>query len=47
MAKFIVGVLVGLSLGASASAYGAAARGAGTLSSGTVTKNGAAVIICD
>jgi hypothetical protein len=40
MAKFIVGVLVGLFLGASASAYGAVATGAGTLSNWTVINGG-------
>jgi hypothetical protein len=47
MAKFIVGVLVGLFLGASATAYGAVATGSGTLSSRTVAKNSEAVIISD
>jgi hypothetical protein len=40
MAKFIVGVLVGLFLGATASAYGAVAAGSGTLSGWTVAKRG-------
>jgi hypothetical protein len=39
MAKFIIGVVVGIFLGASASAYGAVAAGSGTLSSWTVAKN--------
>jgi hypothetical protein len=40
MTKFIFGVLVGLFLGASATAYGAVATGASTLSSWAVTKRG-------
>ena len=40
MAKFFIGVLVGLFLGASASAYGAVASRAGTLLGSTVTKDG-------
>jgi hypothetical protein len=40
MAKFIVGVLVGLFLGASAAAYGAGASRAGTLSGLAVTNGG-------
>ena len=39
MAKFIVGVLVGLFLGASASAYGAGAYRSGTLSGWTINQN--------
>lgn len=39
MAKFIVGVLLGLYLGSSATAYGAAATRSGTLSGWKVTKN--------
>jgi hypothetical protein len=39
MAKFIVGVLVGLFLGASATAYGAVATGSGTLSSWIINQN--------
>ena len=40
MAKFIIGVVVGIFLGAAVSAYGAVATGSGTLSNWTVTKNG-------
>jgi hypothetical protein len=40
MAKFIIGVVVGIFLGASASVYGAVAAGSGTLSGWTVTKRG-------
>jgi hypothetical protein len=39
MAKFIVGVLVGLFLGASATAYGAVATGSGTLSSWSINQS--------
>lgn len=40
MAKFIIGVVVGVFLGASASAYGAVAAGSGTLPGWTVAKDG-------
>jgi hypothetical protein len=43
MAKFIVGVLVGLFLGASATAYGAGASRPGALSGWAVTEDGAEV----
>ena len=39
MAKFIIGVLVGLFLGASTTTYGASASQTGTLSGWTVTRN--------
>jgi hypothetical protein len=39
MAKFIVGVIVGIFLGASVSAYSAGVFGSGTLSGWTVTKD--------
>jgi hypothetical protein len=47
MVKFIFGVMVGVFLGASASAYGAVAPGSGSLSSWTVTKHGEAIIVSD
>ena len=40
MAKFFVGVIVGLFLGASATGYAAGVFGSGTLSGWTVTKDG-------
>jgi hypothetical protein len=40
MTKFIIGVIVGLFLGASVSAYAAGVFGSGTLSGWTVTKDG-------
>ena len=40
MAKFFVGVIVGLFLGASATAYAAGVFGSGTLSGWTVIKDG-------
>jgi hypothetical protein len=43
VAKFIIGVVVGISLGATASAYGAVASGSGTLSGRTVQSDGALV----
>ncbi len=43
MAKFIIGVIIGLFLGATTSVYGAGASQAGTLSDWTVTKNGVEV----
>ena len=47
MAKFIIGVLVKLFLGATGGAYGAGALRHGTLSGETVTKDGEAIIISD
>jgi hypothetical protein len=44
MAKFIVGVLVGLFLGASATAYGAVVTRSGTLSNWTVASTVEAII---
>jgi hypothetical protein len=46
MAKFIIGVIVGISLGASATAYGAGASRIGTLS-GWVPKHDEAIILPD
>jgi hypothetical protein len=43
VAKFFIGVVVGIFLGASVSALGAVASGSGTLSSWTVTMNGEGV----
>lgn len=43
MAKFFIGVIVGIFLGASVSAYGAVAAGSGTLSGRTVAKDYVAV----
>jgi hypothetical protein len=40
MAKFIIGVVVGIFLGASGSVYGAVVAGSGTLSGWTVAKDG-------
>ena len=40
MAKFIIGVVVGIFLGATGSAYGAVASGSGTVPGWTVTKDG-------
>ena len=40
MAKFFIGVIVGISLGASASAYGAVAAGFGAVPSWTGAKDG-------
>jgi hypothetical protein len=40
MAKFIIGVVVGILLGATGGAYGAGAAGPGTLSGWTVAKDG-------
>jgi hypothetical protein len=45
MAKFIVGVVVGIFLGASASAYGAVAPGSCTLSGWAVAKDGEDVCV--
>jgi hypothetical protein len=47
MAKFFIGVVVGIFLGASGSVYGAVDAGSGTLSGWTVTKHGEAIIIFD
>ena len=44
MAKFFVGVIVGLFLGASATGYAAGVFGSGTLSGWTVTKDGEEVL---
>ena len=43
MAKFIIGVVVGIFLGASVGAYGDAAAGPSTLSGWTVAKDGVEV----
>ena len=47
MAKFIIGVIVGISLGATATAYGAGASRPGTLSGWTITKNDEAIVVSD
>ena len=47
MAKFIIGVLVGLFLGASAPVYGAVAAGSGASSGWTVTMCAKAIVISD
>jgi hypothetical protein len=47
MAKFIVGAIVGIFLGASVGAYGAVAAGSGTLSGWMVNKHGEATNISD
>jgi hypothetical protein len=43
MAKFIIGVIVGIFLGSATSAYAAGAARSGTLSAWTITKHGEGV----
>jgi hypothetical protein len=45
MAKFIIGVIVGVFLGATGGAYGAVVDGAGTVQGWTVAKDGEATLI--
>lgn len=47
MAKFIIGVVVGIFLGASGSVYGAVAAGSGASSGWTIAEDGEAIIVPD